>query len=103
MIVNQELEERGSGEELRLITHFNTDEEEKLNWQGVQDGKGFIYEEGKHFPSGRVIAQIPAEEAAMLEANYDLDYLAFTRNNDKAAFRRLLKRFPYWRCSSGGV
>ncbi len=39
----------------------------------------------------------------MLEANYDLDYLAFSRNNDKAALKRLLKRFPYWRCSGGEI
>ncbi len=52
---------------------------------------------------GRLIANIPVEEAAMLEANYDLDYLAFTRNNDKAALKRLLKRFPYWRSSGGEI
>ena len=99
-MIAQELEV--NGEEFTLRNHLNTDEEEKINWSGVQEGKGFIYEKGKHFPSGRIVAQIPAEEAAMLEANYDLDYLAFSRNGDKAAFKRLLKRFPYWRCSSGG-
>ena len=97
-MISQELEERG--EELKLLNHLNTDAEEKINWQGVQDGQGFIYDD-KGKLSGRLVAQIPMEEAAMLEANYDLDYLAFSRNNDKAAFQRLLKRFPYWRCSSG--
>ena len=100
-MIEQELEERG--DELTLLNHINTDDEERLNWESVQhDGKGFIYNErGK--VSGREVARIPMEEAAMLEAMCDLDYLAFTRNNDKAAFRRLLKRFPYWRCSEGGV
>ena len=101
MIASQELEERGNGEEYYLRNHINTDDVEALNWEGVQTGKGFIYEGKSHFPSGRLVAQIPAEEAAMLEAMYDIDYLAFSRNKDKAAFRRLLKRFPYWRCSGG--
>ena len=99
MIVAQELEE--NGDELRLTNHINTDEAEKENWAKVQEGKGFIRENGKIV--GREIAQISVEEAAMLEAQYDLDYLAFSRNNDKAAFRRLLKRFPHWRCCSGGI
>lgn len=100
-MITQELEV--SGEDMTLRNRLNTDEEERINWSGVQGGKGFIYEKGKHFPSGREVARIPMEEAAMLEAMYDMDYLAFTRNGDKAALRRLLKRFPYWRCSSGGV
>ena len=100
-MITQELEI--NGDEFTLRNHLDTDEEERINWSGVQEGKGFIYEDGQHFPSARLVAQIPAEEAAMLEANYDLDYLAFSRNRDKAAFKRLLKRFPHWRCSSGGV
>ncbi|MBQ7220779.1 MAG: hypothetical protein IJS28_07360 [Synergistaceae bacterium] len=65
-------------------------------------GKGFIRDE-RGSVSGRLVANIPVEEAAMLEAAYDLDYLSFSRNNDKAAFRRLLKRFPHWKCCEGGV
>ena len=100
-MVEQEFEEHG--EELRLLNHINTDDEEKLNWESVQQtGKGFIRDKrGK--VAGREVARIPMEEAAMLEAMCDLDYLSFTRNNDRAAFRRLLKRFPYWRCCEGGV
>ncbi len=100
-MITQELEV--NGEDFTLRNRLDTDDEERINWSGVQEGKGFIYEKGKHFPSGRLVAQIPQEEAVMLESIYDLDYLSFTRNGDKAAFRRLLKRFPYWRCSSGGV
>lgn len=98
MIVGQELHERG--DEFRLVNYLNTDEIERDNWASVQEGNGFIRENGKL--AGRLIANIPVDEAAMLEANYDLDYLAFKHNNDKAALRRLLQRFPYWRCSSGG-
>lgn len=98
MIIAQELQERG--DEYRLINHLNTDDVERENWEGVQSGNGFIRQNGKLV--GRLIANIPVDEAAMLEASYDIDYLAFTRNNDKNALRRLLKRFPYWRCSSGG-
>ena len=97
MIVRQELHERG--DEYRLTNHWNTDDIERENWEGVQSGNGFIRKNGKL--QGRLIANIPADEAAMLEANYDLDYLAFSRNNDKAALKRLLQRFPHWRCSSG--
>ena len=99
-MIEQELEERGG--ELTLLNHINTDDEERLNWESVQQGKGFIRDKRGKI-AGREVARIPAEEAAMLEAMCDLDYLAFTRNNDKAAFRRLLKRFPYWRCCEGGV
>ncbi len=100
MILSQEIEERG--EEIRLLNHINTDEEERLNWEHVQEGKGFI-RNSKGQIAGRHVANIPVEEAAMLEANYDLDYLSFTRNGDKNAFRRLLQRFPHWRCCEGGI
>ena len=99
-MITQELEEYG--EDLTLLNHINTDEEEKLNWQQVQAGKGFIYDEKGNL-AGREIARIPVEEAAMLEAMSDLDYLSFSRNGDKNAFRRLLKRFPHWRCCEGGI
>ncbi|MBR0074747.1 MAG: hypothetical protein IJP96_03230 [Synergistaceae bacterium] len=99
MILAQELNERG--DEITLTNHFNTDDIEKENWQKVQQGKGFIKENGKIV--AREIAQIPIEEAAMLESMYDLDYLAFSHNNDRAALRRLLQRFPHWKCCSGGV
>ena len=98
MLQKQELQERG--DEFKLTNYFNTDDIERENWQGVQAGNGFIRENGKL--QGRLLANIPVEEAAMLEANYDLDYLAFSRNNDKAALKRLLLRFPHWRASSGG-
>ena len=100
MIVSQEIEERG--EEIRLLNHINTDEAERDNWQQVQEGKGYIHD-SKGKIAGRHVANIPVEEAAMLEANYDLDYLSFTRNGDKQAFRRLLQRFPHWRCCEGGI
>ena len=100
MIVGQELEERGG--EIRLLNHINTDDAERENWKQVQEGKGFIRDEHGHV-AGRLVANIPVEEAAMLETMKDLDYLSFTRNGDKAAFRRLLQRFPYWRCAEGGI
>ena len=100
-MIAQELEEHG--EELTLLNHINTDEEEKLNWQQAQTaGKGFIYDE-KGKLAGREVARKPMEEPAMLEAMCDLDYLSFSRNGDKNAFRRLLKRFPHWRCCEGGI
>ncbi len=99
MIVGQELEERG--DEIRLLNHINTDEAERENWRRVQNGKGFIRDSRGEI-TGRLVAQIPVEEAAMLEAQKDLDYLSWC-SGDKNAFRRLLERFPHWRCSEGGI
>ena len=100
MILEQKLNELG--DDVRLINHINTDDEEKINWESVRSGKGFIRDD-KNNLIGREIARIPADEAAMLEAQFDLDYLSFSRNNDKAALKRLLKRFPYWKCCEGGI
>lgn len=100
MIVGQKLEELG--EDVRLLNHINTDDAERENWSGVQQGKGFIRDLRGNIV-GRLVANIPVEEAMMLETMKDTDYLSFSRNGDKAAFRRLLKRFPYWRCCEGRV
>ena len=100
MLVGQEFEELGDS--VRLLNHINTDEAERENWQQSQQGKGFIHD-SKGNIAGRHVANIPVEEAAMLEAQYDLDYLSFSRNGDKNAFRRLLQRFPHWRCAEGGI
>ena len=100
MIVNQEISE--SKEKLILTNQINTDEEEEINWKQRQQGKGFIYG-AKNNLKGRLIAQIPIEEAAMLEASKDIDYLLFSRNNDKNALRRLIKRYPHWQCCEGSI
>lgn len=100
MIVGQDIQERDG--DITLSNHINTDDIERENWNMVQEGKGFIRDEHGHV-SGRLVANIPVEEAAMLEAMKDLDYLSFSRNNDKTAFRRLLARFPHWRCAEGGI
>jgi hypothetical protein len=99
----QNLEIKGDGEEYRLVSHANTDDAERLNWETAQaNGKGFI-RSGRSKIEGRLVGRIPPEDAAMLKAQYDLDWLAFEMNADKAAFRRLLKRFPYWQCCEGSV
>ena len=101
MLVSQDLSEHG--EELKLQNYINTDDEERLNWEQTQSaGKGYIYNDKQQL-MGREVARIPMDEAAMLETMCDLDYLSFSRNNDKAAFRRLLKRFPHWKCCEGGI
>ena len=100
MIVSQKIEEHG--DKIQLLNSINTDEAERENWRQVQEGKGFIRDEHGNV-SGRLVAQIPVEEAAMLEAQKDIDYLSFSRNGDKNAFRRLLARFPYWQCAEGRI
>ena len=100
MIISQELEMRG--DDFRLLNHFNTDDVQRDNWRNVQQGKGFI-RDSKGSVSGRLVASIPIEEAAMLDTMRDIDYLSFSLNGDKAAFRRLLKRFPHWRCCEGSI
>ncbi|MBQ9526897.1 MAG: hypothetical protein IJR68_04735 [Fretibacterium sp.] len=98
--MEQELAVRG--DEITITNHYDTDDEERYNWARAQEGKGFIRDERGGI-QGREVANIPAPDAAMLEAAFDLDWLAFSRNRDRAAFRRLLRRFPYWRACQGGV
>ena len=90
------------GDEVVATTRYDTDDEERYNWASVQAGKGFV-RDGRGNVEGRVVANIPAPDAARLEAEYDLDWMAFSRNDDRAAFRRLLGRFPYWKACGGGV
>jgi hypothetical protein len=63
---------------------------------------------GKGFTGGgtfRHTANIDRDEWAALLMNMDRDALDFeaSRWSDKDALRRLLRRFPQWRCSEGGV
>jgi hypothetical protein len=53
----------------------------------------------------RHVANIDIDEYALLLAAKDKDALAFelSGRTDRAAFRRLLARFPEWRASEGGV
>ena len=46
---------------------------------------------------------IPMLDAAMLEAKFDPDWMAYTHCQDRQALRRLLKRFPYWRVAEGRI
>ena len=100
MIEYQVIEERG--DEIRLLKCINTDDAERENWKQLQQGKGFIHD-SKGNVTGRLVANIPYEEAMMLKTLYDIDYLSFSRNGDKEALRRLLQRFPHWRCCEGGI
>ena len=98
MLEHQELTQHG--DEIRLRNFINTDDVERSNWQQrSQSTTGLTY--GNDL-AAREIAQIPVDEAAMLESLCDLDYLAFSRANDKNAFKRLLKRFPHWQTYNGG-
>lgn len=98
-MITQELEKRG--DEVTLVTHATTDEVERENWTMAQEpGKGFIRGENGEL-QGRTLARIPVEDAAYLDAVKDLDWLAYRHCRDMAAFRRLLARYPYWRCSGG--
>ena len=97
----QELDIRGDA--LTLTTAYDTRDEERANRESAREnGRGFI-RDGRGGLQGRVVANIPAPDAAMLEAVLDLDWLCFSRNNDRAAFRRLLARFPHWKACEGGV
>ena len=98
-MITQELEKRG--EEITLVTHANTNDAERENWAIAQvAGKGFIRGENGEL-QGRTLARIPVEDAEYLDTVKDLDWLAYRRCGDMAAFRRLLRRYPYWRCSEG--
>lgn len=97
----QELE--FSGDDIRLTTTYSTDEYERLNYEILQHaGKGFI-RDGRGNISARLALCIPALDAAMLEAKFDPDWMAYSHCRDRQALRRLLKRFPYWRVAEGGI
>ena len=63
-------------------------------------GKGFTKDGTK-----RWISNIDADELNALCLNGDRDALDFTGSGhkDREALRRLLRRFPQWRCSEGGI
>ncbi len=67
----------------------------------AENGRGLIYENGSLV--GRRLASIPLVEAAALEAACDADWLEFKRCNSRAAFARLIVRFPHWCICDGGV
>lgn len=91
------------GDEICLTTTYNTDEYERLNHEAMrQAGKGFI-RDGRGNISARPILSIPVLDAAMLEAKFDPDWMAFRHCDDRQAMRRLLKRFPYWRAAEGRI
>ncbi len=98
MLIGQSLLQHG--DEYTLINHINTDDIERENWRRVQHGNGFIRENGDL--KARVLCEIPEDEAAMLRANNDLDFLVFENSHDSRALKKLLARFPHWRSSSGG-
>lgn len=63
---------------------------------------------GKGFTSGgnmRKVANIDPDELHALMANGDKDALDFALSgySDRRALRRLLYRFPLWRCSEGAL
>lgn len=66
-----------------------------------ENGRGLIYENGSLV--GRRLASIPLVEAGALEAAGDADWLEFKHDNSRAAFARLIVRFPHWCICDGGV
>ena len=63
-------------------------------------GKGFTKD-----GHSRWISNIDADELNALRLNGDKDAAAFTESGhkDREALRRLLRRFPQWRGSEGGI
>jgi hypothetical protein len=93
------------GDEVKLVNVYSTDGSERENHIARNEtGKGFILgKEGSRSKIlGRRLLSIPAEDAAMLRANRDLDWLAFELTGDRNALRRLVRRFPYWQVCEGG-
>lgn len=91
------------GDDVRLTTTYSTDDYERANAEVLrQAGKGFI-RDGRGNISARLALNIPMLDAAMLEAKFDPDWMAYTHCQDRQALRRLLKRFPYWRVAEGRI
>ena len=98
---HRELEFRG--DDVRLMTTYRTDDYERINNEILRGaGKGFI-RDGQGKVTARLALNIPQMDAAMLEAQFDPDWMAFCHCGDRNAMRRLLVRFPYWRVAEGRV
>ena len=85
--------------EMRVLV--DSDDIDKLN---ADERRTF----GKGFTRGRTmrkLANIDGEEYNALLMNMDKDALDFEASgrSDRQALRRLLARFPAWRCSEGGI
>ena len=89
----------GSGVKLRILV--DSEETDKLNCiERKLLGKGMTA--GGNM---RKVANIDEEELYALMANGDIDALDFAHSgySDKYALRRLLQKFPRWRCSEGAI
>ena len=91
------------GDDVVLTTTYDTDAYEAANAATLRaSGKGFI-RDGRGNISARAVMRIPMLDAAMLEAKFDPDWMAYRHCQDRQALRRLLTRFPYWRVAEGGI
>jgi hypothetical protein len=103
----QKLEVEGEGDKIQLTRTYNTDEDEREAARTRSEiGKGIILDKdgrGRRKILGRRLLSIPVEDAAMLRATRDLDWLAFELSGDRNALRRLIKRFPYWQVCDQGI
>jgi hypothetical protein len=93
-----EADERGRVETRGLVVSDDLDE---FNYELRRMlGRGFT-RDGK----SRWISNIDIDELEALYLGGDRDAAAFMESGykDREALRRLLRRFPQWRCSEGGV
>jgi hypothetical protein len=91
-------ERRGRAEMRGLVVSDDLDE---FNYELRRMlGRGFT-KDGKT----RWISNIDGDELAARRLSGDRDAIAFTESGykDREALRRLLRRFPQWRCSEGCV
>jgi len=64
-------------------------------------GDGFV-RDAKGVAQARRLFSIPMEEAVMLEAVGDADWLEFWNTDSTSALARLVARFPHWVVAEGG-
>jgi hypothetical protein len=93
-----EVDDRGRVELRGLVVSDDTDEFNAELKRYL--GRGFTKDGTK-----RWISNIDGDELNALCLGGDRDALAFRESGrrDREALRRLLRRFPRWRCSEGGV
>ena len=93
-----ELDDNGRAE---MRVFVDSDGVDALNAQErLLNGKGFT--QGRTM---RKLANIDPDELNALCMNMDKDALGFVASgySDKKALKKLLVRFPAWRCSEGGI
>lgn len=93
---------KNQGDNVTLQTIYDPSAVYQQNYLNRMSGiNGFTKERTR-----RQLAEIPVDDLNALIAQGDLDAIVFHNSSGKeakTALKRLLRRFPEWRCSTGAI